>query len=367
MTKILCIEDEVDLRSVIVEELEEQGYETLEAVNGLEGLHAILKHKPDLVLCDVTMPEMTGYEVLTVLRKDHPELANMPFLLLTALSGREDVVAGRKLGADDYLAKPIDFDLLAATISSRLAQVKRMEAKKDSELEALRDEILMILPHELRTPLNHILGYSEMISEEICGPIENKDYIDFAKQITAGGKQLLKVVTNVLTLADIASGRLAPQLALCDISTLVTDCTTAQSNQTKDQTGIHFDIPDGLPSVITDSMLLVQALNALISNAKKFSPDGVNVEVSVKVTGERELSIVVADKGIGMSKEKIETALETFSQVDTGLTRSFDGLGLGLPLVVQICKLLDARFDITSVEGSGTQATITLNALDNGN
>lgn len=366
MTKILCIEDEADLRSVIIEELEEQGYETLEAVNGLEGLHAILTHKPDLVLCDVTMPEMTGYEVLSVLRKEHPELANMPFLLLTALSGREDVVAGRKLGADDYLAKPIDFDLLAATISSRLSQVSRMEAKKDSELEALRNEILMILPHELRTPLNHILGYSEMISEQVCGPIENKDYVDFAKQITAGGEQLLKVVTTVLTLADLASGRLCPQLEMSDISTLVTDCALSQSNKSKGHAGIHVDVPDGLPSVITDSVLLVQALNALISNAKKFSPDGVDVDLSVKMTGERELSITVADKGIGMSKEKIETALKTFSQVDTGLTRSFDGLGLGLPLVVQICKLLDTRFDITSIEGSGTQASLTLKTLDNG-
>lgn len=120
MATILCIDDEADLRGLVVEELQEQGYETLEAANGLEGLQAILKHKPDLVLCDVTMPLMTGFEVLAVVRKEYPEMATMPFMLLTALSGREDVVVGRKLGADDYLTKPIDFDLLIATIRSRL-------------------------------------------------------------------------------------------------------------------------------------------------------------------------------------------------------------------------------------------------------
>lgn len=121
MATILYIEDEADLRSLVVEELQEFGYETLEAANGVDGLHAILKHKPDLVLCDVTMPKMTGFELLSVLRKEHPEMASMPFMLLTALSGREDVVAGQKLGADDYLSKPVDFDLLMTTIRSRLA------------------------------------------------------------------------------------------------------------------------------------------------------------------------------------------------------------------------------------------------------
>ncbi len=135
--KILCIEDEPELRETIVEELNDVGYETIQADNGRTGLAAITANHPDLVLCDINMPEMDGTQLLQNLRVNHPDLADMPFIFLTALADRSAVLNGKKLGADDYLTKPIDFELLIATVEARLGQVRRMGAKTEQQLVKL--------------------------------------------------------------------------------------------------------------------------------------------------------------------------------------------------------------------------------------
>ncbi len=134
MTKILCIEDEAVLREDIVEELADAGYEVVQAANGRSGHTAILEHSPDLVLCDVNMPDMSGFELLTTLRENHTEHDDVPFIFLSALADRKDVIAGKRLGADDYLTKPVDFEMLLVTVESRLRQVDRMNERKEQQL-----------------------------------------------------------------------------------------------------------------------------------------------------------------------------------------------------------------------------------------
>lgn len=137
MSKILCIEDEDALREDIVEELRDAGYRTIEAPDGQAGFAMILEQRPDLVLCDVNMPHMNGYELLTALRDAHPEFDDTPFVFLSALADRKDIIAGKKLGADDYLTKPVDFELLQVTVESRLRQIVRLNERKDKQLVRL--------------------------------------------------------------------------------------------------------------------------------------------------------------------------------------------------------------------------------------
>ena len=141
--KILCIEDNREAASLITEELTERGYEVSVAHNGQEGFAAILKSAPDLLLCDITMPVMNGFELLERLIGIAPRFEHMPFIFLTALSDRTNEIKGRKLGADDYVTKPIDFDILEMIITARLARVARSEIwpqmvqLSDREIEAL--------------------------------------------------------------------------------------------------------------------------------------------------------------------------------------------------------------------------------------
>jgi DNA-binding NarL/FixJ family response regulator len=123
--KILCIEDDPETAALLAEELGDRGFQVSIAENGQEGFVAILKSKPDLVLCDVGVPVMSGFEVLERLTEIAPRLGHIPFVFLTALVDRDSELKGRQLGADDYVTKPIDFDVLAAIIDARLAGVAR--------------------------------------------------------------------------------------------------------------------------------------------------------------------------------------------------------------------------------------------------
>lgn len=123
---ILCVEDEVLLREDIVEELEDEGYSVLQATDGHEALKVILERKPDLVVCDITMPRKNGYELLKEVRGNYESFAEMPFIFLSALADKEHVIAGLRLGADNYLTKPVDFDLLRAKVRASLRQVNRL-------------------------------------------------------------------------------------------------------------------------------------------------------------------------------------------------------------------------------------------------
>lgn len=139
---VLCIEDEADLRSDIVEELVSAGYRVLEAGNGREALHELEASRPDLILCDITMPELGGYELMAQIRADRPDLAEVPFVFLTALADRAEVLNGKNAGADDYLIKPVDFDDLLATINSRLRLVDRVRGSLLAELQLEQQRLI---------------------------------------------------------------------------------------------------------------------------------------------------------------------------------------------------------------------------------
>ena len=124
---ILCVEDERHLRYDIIEELVAAGYEAVGAATGREALNILDTARPDLILCDISMPELDGHGFLKALRAKHPGLAHVPLVFLTALDGRDEIISGKRAGADDYLVKPVDYDLMLATIEARLREVDRID------------------------------------------------------------------------------------------------------------------------------------------------------------------------------------------------------------------------------------------------
>jgi DNA-binding response OmpR family regulator len=140
---ILCIEDDIETAALIGEELVERGFDVDVATDGREGLAAILENRPNLVLCDVSLPFMSGFDVLERLTEVAPDCGYMPFVFLTALTDRENELKGRQLGADDYVTKPIDFDILGAIIDVRLARAPRIPTLSDPvDLNAREIQVL---------------------------------------------------------------------------------------------------------------------------------------------------------------------------------------------------------------------------------
>lgn len=134
MARIVCVEDEQDIREDVAEILEDAGHEVTQAENGRRGLETIIDIQPDLVLSDITMPDMDGHQLIVELRESHPELGNIPFVFLTALADRKDQIAGRQLGADDYLTKPIDFEMMMVVVESKLEKQRHIQAQRDRQL-----------------------------------------------------------------------------------------------------------------------------------------------------------------------------------------------------------------------------------------
>jgi DNA-binding response OmpR family regulator len=167
---ILCVEDDRETAALLLEELTERGYAVALAHDGREGMAVMMAQRPDLVLCDLSMPVMSGFELLSRMTALGPRLKNMPFVFLTALSDRETELRGRQLGADDYIAKPIDFDVLDTILRARLARVARLDVWRrhveltDRETEALTwsargktsDDIAQILGLSRRTVDFHL-------------------------------------------------------------------------------------------------------------------------------------------------------------------------------------------------------------------
>lgn len=143
---IFCIEDEIDLREILVEEIRDAGYRVVESGDGKEALLALNHTRPDLILCDISMPNMGGYELLHYIREHHADLADVPFIFLTAQDGSGQIVSGKHAGADDYLVKPVNFDLMLATIHARLRQVQQFREKviRDSPAVVPNKDILNI-------------------------------------------------------------------------------------------------------------------------------------------------------------------------------------------------------------------------------
>lgn len=124
MMTILCIDDEADIRKLLVEELRDVGFGTIEASNGQEGLEMLLAKWPDIVICDITMPVMDGHQLIAEIQVNYPELSNIPFIFLTALTDKGNLIEGLKAGASDYLTKPIDFDILLAKVTGCVTRIE---------------------------------------------------------------------------------------------------------------------------------------------------------------------------------------------------------------------------------------------------
>lgn len=187
-TNILIVDDEGQILDSLQEMLSLEGYQVLTASNAFQALELLEKHHLDLIISDVNMPKMNGYEFYRRV-KDQPRLQAIPFVFLSALCDTKDVIAGKELGADDYLSKPIGAEELLATIKGKLKRAEQMRASVNTQLTALKNQILQTLSHEFRTPLTTIRGFSSILLDERIhySPLELQEFL---KIIKTGGDRL---------------------------------------------------------------------------------------------------------------------------------------------------------------------------------
>jgi len=360
VAKILVIEDEESIRENILDLLEAENFEGIGAINGQVGIKLANEQIPDLILCDMMMPEVDGHGVLKALRSE-PLTATIPFIFLTAKADKSDIRTGMELGADDYITKPCTPQELLKAIAIRLEKQKTISRQSQKTLDELRTNISMSLPHELRTPLNAIMGFSELILSEYQ-VLEESDILEMIGQIQTSGHRLYRLIQNFLLYAELEIAATNPEV-LKEMRNSEFSCVKSLLTQKARQQAKHANRTDDLQlnlqdsSVAIDSVRLAKIVEELLDNAFKFSLEGTPVFLSTVVENQTFI-LSVKDQGRGMTADQI-AQLEAYRQFDRKLYQQA-GLGLGLAIVQRLAELHGGKFKIESLPQQETIVRVSL-------
>lgn len=239
-------------------------------------------------------------------------------------------------------------------------EVQLKEAKMHSDMASrAKSEFLANISHELRTPLNSIIGFSEIIKNEVFGAIEPKSYTEYAGNIYDSGKHLLGIINQILDISRIDAGERELNESMVDVRKIVTLCLDLSKSKINQNNLTVIDtVSDQLPKMIAEEVAVKQMLLNLLSNAAKFTPVGGRITVSSEIESSGNLKISVTDTGVGLSQEQIDRATKPFGLVDGRLDKGTGGAGLGLSLVHSLLKLHGGKLEILSQKGIGTTASL---------
>lgn len=356
MSLIFLIEDNDSLRENTQTLLELQGYDVKSFASGERAVEALEHNQPDLVLCDVLMDGMTGYDLLERFRA-HPHTATVPFVLISALAERDQVRKGMTLGADDYLTKPFTSAALLATVKARLKHsetVRRLSFLQS--MQVVQSRKLNSMPHELRTPLNGIIGGIDLLRESLA---DQPEHLELVEIISSSADRLERTLLNYLFYLTITSGRhQCPDQEHFDLSKRVEHMALEVANRylRRDDLLLHLQ-----PSPVDlCPVCFHRVLTELLDNAFKFS---MSCEMIVVNSGWREEDqswfVTIRDHGVSMKSSEIDN-ISVFRQFDRKL-REQQGMGLGLALSMALASGHGWNVAIHQpVDGVGLIAALTI-------
>ena len=373
MARVLHIEDDPNNRRLVQKLLGAAGHEVIEAEGGVEGIQLARDSQPDLVLVDINIPDLDGYEVTLRLR-GIPTLQDVPIVAITAEGDRESTLA---VGCDGFIAKPIDAAHFADTIAQFLGGhrewadgasdtllrertqkiVERLEKKivelsetnqRLEDVARLRREFLQNVSHELATPMTPVVGYLRLLLNEELGPLTDLQRKCLGS-IETSTQRLRSVVDTLLDVSSLETGRMHYYTREYDFRAVCNKAVDEIRSKLDDRDVTLVErIPDKPMPALGDPDKLLRAMSHVLDNACKFTPTGGEVAVEVRAEGDDEYSFEVADSGPGVRPEHIARIMEPFYQVDGSVTRDHGGVGLGLAFARRVTEALGGGIEISS-------------------
>ena len=370
-SNVLLVEDDPQMHEVLAEILREDGVHLHSARDGARALEETFKTPCDLVLLDLGLPDMNGFEVLRRL-KDRPESQHLPVIVLTAWNSTADKLRGFELGAVDYLTKPFD----AAELRARVRAVLRAKRLQDDLTQANREllaarvaaeaaaraksDFLASMSHEIRTPMNGIIAMAGLLRET---PLNNEQQ-GYVETIYSSSESLLTIVNDILDYSRIESGRLELERAPFELRGCLEDALDLLGARAAEKKlDLAYEIEDGIPArLVGDVTRLRQVLVNLLSNGVKFTHTGeVVLQVKVlapppraKAEAAWHLHFSVRDTGIGIPVDRLARLFKAFSQADPSTTRQYGGTGLGLAISKRLVELMGGKIWVESVSQKGS-------------
>jgi len=365
--RILVVEDHEPLLAAIRHVLEIENYDVLTATDGVEALQVMEESRPDLIIADIMMPRMDGYDFYDAVRA-RPAWVPIPFIFLTARAEKEDMLKGKALGVEDYIVKPFDPQDLVIAVQSRLGRARAIQKATEASFEQLKQQIVNTLSHELRTPLTYIQGYTALALEGSSAST-SKDLQDFLLAIKKGADRLTRLVEDMLLLVQLDTGQ-----AVEDFETLsgvhqdlneIIKRTVRQHEARASAQGVKLEIETAadLPPLRICELFFADALGRLLDNAIRFSwGKGDLVRISVHASG-KWVEVAVQDNGIGIPADQIPHLFERFRQIDREQMEQ-QGAGLGLAIARGLIALHGGEITAESKVGEGSTFTIRLPATE---
>ncbi len=362
MAKIMVIEDQTVLLEEILDFLRFEGHEAFGAVNGRIGIEQIQIHRPNLIISDIMMPEMDGYQVLEQLRND-PATATIPFLFLSAKAEYHDTRRGMRLGADDYLTKPFMRDDLITAINARLRHESMVKQHSDADMETLRQNLIHMLPHELRTPLVGILGYGEILALN-AATLRPDELTAMGEDIIMAGQSLQRLTENYLYYAQLE--------IVCRDKQKMEHWQESRTDQigsiiklAVDELAVRYGRAADVVISTVECTAHIGAIDLkklayeLVDNAFKFSQAGAQVTIT-SAYAQGTFSLCVEDQGRGMANTDTEH-IGAYMQFGRDVHEQ-QGVGLGLAIVTRLMDVYGGSVSINSEPGRGACICVKLAA-----
>lgn len=357
---ILVVDDTIENLQLMASMLQQQGYEARPVPSGKLALQAIGHAPPDLILLDINMPEMNGYEVCQRLKAD-AKTRDIPVIFISALDEITDKVRAFALGGCDFVTKPFQYEEVVARVAS---QLKLLEARRElersyarlQELERLRDNLVHMIVHDMRSPLCVLVTQGELLKELLEGRLDEDSSAVIADLISAGDR-IKSMADTLLDVSKLEAGRLPLSLGECDLSRLLQQVVAHVMPLDPSRT-ISVDVPASLP-IRCDEQLVFRVIQNLIHNAINHTPPRLPIHVAVANDGQ-VLRVSVRDEGSGVPEGLQERIFEKFGGVQTRSEPRVRSVGLGLAFCKLAVEAHGGRIGVNNERARGCTFWFTL-------
>jgi signal transduction histidine kinase len=346
---ILVVDDEMGPRESLKMILNPY-YNVYTADRGVQAIEMLKQFPVDLVTLDLKMPGFSGINVLEKVKQHDPDIEA---IIITGYGSLDTAIEGLRLGAFDYISKPFDVNHILALVRRGL---ERRNAK--SQLRQVKSDFLSNISHELRTPLSVVVGFVYLLLNQVIGKLTEEQQ-KVLETVYRNSEELLELIDNVLWMTSLNSGDANATLERFDVRDVVNE-TLKRYDKAIREKGLQLNVklPEGDISLVSDRAKVERVFQNVFNNAVKFTSEG---EITVKVrpsTYRDGVDIEIADTGIGIEQNKIDSIFEPFHQCDNSMQRAYSGLGIGLTVARRMAELIGGKLAVTSKPGVGTRVSM---------